>query len=88
MRYFRTIATSAALPYMGKVELHHQIRRLASDASALGGRLIVDCPDGGWDLIEPETVQLFSDHVEAHDLDGTKVQIPHTMIAGVTVDLP
>jgi hypothetical protein len=73
---------------MGKVELQHQIRRLASDASALGGRLIVECPDRGCDLIEPETVQLFSDYVEAHDLDGTKVQIPYTMIAGVTVDLP
>lgn len=23
-------------------------------------------------------MQLFSDHVEAHDLDGTKVQIPYT----------
>jgi hypothetical protein len=73
---------------MGKVELQKQIHDIANDAGALGGCVFVECPDGGFDLIEPETVQLFSDHVEAHDLDGTKVQIPYTMIAGVTVDLP
>jgi hypothetical protein len=72
---------------MGKVELQQQIRSLASDASAVGGCLIVECPDGGCDLIEPETVRLFSDYVEAHDLHGSRVQIPYSMIAGVTLAL-
>ena len=73
---------------MGKVELQNQIRSLATEASAIGGCLFIECPDGGFDLIEAETVQLFSDHVEAHDLHGTRVQIPYTRIARVTVDLP
>jgi hypothetical protein len=73
---------------MGKVDLQKQIRSVANDASAVGGCVVVESPDGGFDQIEPETVNLFSDYVEARDLDGTKVQIPYTMIAGVTVDLP
>jgi hypothetical protein len=75
------------LAYMGKVELQNQIRSRATEASAIGACLFVECPDGGFDLIEAETVQLCGEYVEAHDLGGTKVQIPYTMIAGVTVDL-
>jgi hypothetical protein len=73
---------------MGKHELQKQIRRRANEASVIGGCLLVACPDGGCDFIEPETVQLCSDYVEAHDLDGVTVQIPYAMIEGVTVDLP
>jgi hypothetical protein len=57
------------------------------EATVLGGCLVVACPDGGCDFIEPETVELCSEYVEAHDLDGTMVQIPYGLIAGVTVDL-
>jgi hypothetical protein len=73
---------------MGKAELQKQIRSTANDAGALGGCLLVECPDGDFDFIEPETVQLCSEYVEARDLDGSKVQIPYAKIAGVTVDLP
>jgi hypothetical protein len=73
---------------MGKVELQKQIRALANEAGVVGGCLVVESSDGTFDLIGAEDVQLLSDHVEAHDLDGAKVQIPYTMIAAVTVGLP
>ena len=87
-RYCRTFAASAALIRMGKVELQHQIRDLASAASTIGGCLIVERRAGDLNFIEPENVQLLTEHVEARDVDGTRVQIPYASIAGVTVDLP
>jgi hypothetical protein len=72
---------------MGKAELN-QIRSVANDATAIGGGVVVERPDGSFDLIEPGTVNLLSDCMEARDFDGTEVQIPYAMIAGVTVELP
>jgi hypothetical protein len=72
---------------MGKADLQNQIRSVAYDATAIGGGIVIERADGRFDLIEPGTVNLLSDCMEAHDFDGTEVQIPYAMIAGVTVEL-
>jgi hypothetical protein len=72
---------------MGKAELQNQIRIVANDATAIGGGVVVARADGSFDLIEPGTVNLLNDCMEAHDFDGTEVQIPYAIIEGVTVEL-
>jgi hypothetical protein len=67
---------------------HEYIEGLAKTARSCGACLRIECPDGGFDLIEPEGVKInFLRHsLEARDLDNRKVEIPLANIVDVKID--